>query len=433
MTREIADPAHPTPNPDGPHTPSKAHESVPVPARPPLQEETEEEEPYDSFFDDLNKQLSQSIERPAPDPALGPEGIGSGSGRADEPLAQLQPGQKLSPRTSEVFKAVVALSAGKSAKGEPGDEFTPDFLEPGVLDPETPVEPASVATLLPDLVVEERGRAAESTHDDESLSEARFPWLQVLILSYASALTLALTWVLLSGRTALPVDHVADGSSAASDSATPSKSIQNGIDVAALPSVPEENMTTLGSALRIGDLQVRPISVALARVELVGSIDSSKYRAEETESLVLRLQLTSFSDSRFFAPLERAYLREQASQLDRCFIATSRGRTIGAFPLAEDSEWSIVGQEFPVLKRGETVETIIASEPHAADLMTAEMTWRFRLRIGPYRTDVIGVRFRATQIERDSRNCGVTPESPRRLSPFFCAFPGGLAPICSIR
>ena len=54
-------------------------------------------------------------------------------------------------------------------------------------------------------------------------------------------------------------------------------------------------------------------------------------------------------------------------------------------------------------KPGESVETLIASEPGAADRLTDEMTWRVRFRIGPYRTDVLGVRF--TRSDVTSHEC----------------------------
>ncbi len=112
MTREIADLPHPTPNPDEPHAPGKPDETEPVTVRFPLDDEAEEEQPSDSFFDDVNQMLSQSIEQPAPDPVLGPlagEDASSKRSRPDDPVARLIRGEQQSPRTSEVFKAVVAL------------------------------------------------------------------------------------------------------------------------------------------------------------------------------------------------------------------------------------------------------------------------------------------------------------------------------------
>jgi hypothetical protein len=52
------------------------------------------------------------------------------------------------------------------------------------------------------------------------------------------------------------------------------------------------------------------------------------------------------------------------------------------------------------LKPGKSAETIIASELGAEDRLTSDMTWRVRLRIGPYKTDMIGVRFDKNELTR---------------------------------
>ncbi len=408
MTREIADLPHPTPNPDEPHAPGKPDETEPVTARFPLDDEAEEEQPSDSFFDDVNQMLSQSIEQPAPDPVLGPlagEDASSKRSRPDDPVARLIRGEQQSPRTSEVFKAVVALRAGGSEPAPAGAEAPHDFLLGDSADPETAAAAAPASLLLPDLVVERRVVEQESTSDDEIRGEARFPWFQVFILSYASAVTLALSWMVLTGRSPRPAGPSAIVSTSIGEPVPPAKPGPSLLDAKFLPPVPAENITTLDLPVRIGDLQVTPVSVALARVELVGAIDPSKYRQEDSESLVLRLRCTNLSKSQPFAPLELAYVREQPSRLDRCFITTSGDQTIGAFPLAVDSEWSIVGQECPVLDPGKSFETVIASEPGIANRLSSEMIWRVRLRIGPYRTDVIGVRFRDADVERDPVVC----------------------------
>ena len=61
------------------------------------------------------------------------------------------------------------------------------------------------------------------------------------------------------------------------------------------------------------------------------------------------------------------------------------------FPLAVESEWMIVGQEFRELGPGESMEGIIVSAPDARGLIEEEMTWRVRLRTGINETDVLGV------------------------------------------
>jgi len=403
MTREIADPPHPTPNPDGPHTSGKPDEAEPVPAGLPREGEALEEQPYDSFFDDVNKKLSQSIEQPAPDPVLGPltaEDRSSKRSRPDDPIARLIRGEKQSPHTSEVFKAVVALRAAGSEPAAAGAERLSDFLTSDAAESNEAAAPKPAAPLLPDLVVERRAVLQETTSDDEVSVEGGFPWFQVLILSYASAVTLALSWIVLTGRSSRSVESSASISMAPSEPVLPRKPGPAVVDTKSQPPIPAENITTIDAPLRIGDLKMTPVSVALSRVELVGAIDPSKYREEDSESLVLKLRFTNLSKKQPFAPLELAYLREQASRLDRCFITTSDGTTIGAFPLAVDSEWSIVGQECPVLEPGQSFEAIIASEPGVSNRLSSEMIWRVRLRIGTYRTDVIGVRFRAADVQR---------------------------------
>ncbi len=68
------------------------------------------------------------------------------------------------------------------------------------------------------------------------------------------------------------------------------------------------------------------------------------------------------------------------------------------YPLAPASELSIVGQEFRKLKPGESYVTLIVSAPDAVKLTSPEMTWRIRLRTGIDRTDIVGVRFRNSEI-----------------------------------
>jgi hypothetical protein len=428
MAREIANSPHPTPNPDGLNAPSEPHEAQSNPANPAPEDEALVEEPYDSFFDDVNKMLSQSMAQPAPDPVLGPEAAedegSSKRARADDPLARLNRGEKESPRTSEVFRAVVALRGGASAPAQPSAAVPPDFLIGDSPDPETPAAARSLSSLLPGLVIESQGVERRSGSDDDAVGEPGFPWFQILLLSYASAVTLALTWIVLTGRSAHPVDSPATSLTATSDPSPPLKARPSLIDTKSLPPIPEPNITTLGEPVRLGDLKITPLSIAVARVELVGSIDPSKYHVEDSESLVLHLQLTNLSKSQSFVPLELAYLRDQNAPLDRCFIASSAGGTIGAYPLAVESEWSIDGQVCPKLEPGQTVETIIASERGVADRLSSEMTWRFRVRIGPYRTDVIGVRFRDFDVARDPKVCrSVSPPSLPTASPGF-ASPG---------
>jgi hypothetical protein len=178
--------------------------------------------------------------------------------------------------------------------------------------------------------------------------------------------------------------------------------IVNPAPVGVLPPLPAENLASLRNPIRIGAVEVTPMAIVVTRLDLVRSIDPADWRREKSASLVLSLKLKNISTDDTFAPLEPRFVREQTSTPDRSTIATSLGQGINLFPLAVDSEWSIVGQEFTVLMPGESVETLIASEPGTAGRLTDQMTWHVRLRIGQYRTDVLGVRFSKDDIEDES-------------------------------
>ena len=168
-----------------------------------------------------------------------------------------------------------------------------------------------------------------------------------------------------------------------------------------LPAIPVENLTSVGKSIRIGDVEITPLAIQLAPVDLVHRIDSGEFRHEETNSLVLRFRLTNVSNFETLNPLARSLVRDQVSTLDRSFVMTTPdGANIGLYPLAVESEWLILGQEFPALKPGESAESLVASEPVTEDRLSEVMTWRIRLRTGTYRTDIIAVRFTKSELSQ---------------------------------
>jgi hypothetical protein len=155
----------------------------------------------------------------------------------------------------------------------------------------------------------------------------------------------------------------------------------------------------LGKPIRLGDLEVKPLLVEARSVDLIRTIDS-KARRREADCLVLRLDLKNLSKDQTFPPLDRILVRERELRSFDPYIETSEGRSIRLFPLALDSEWSLLGQGFPVLKPGGSAQTFIAAEPGSANLVADEMTWRLRLRIGVYRSDMMGVKFTKAEVRR---------------------------------
>jgi hypothetical protein len=237
-----------------------------------------------------------------------------------------------------------------------------------------------------------------SSSADDHFADTRIYWAMIGLMCYSSAVTLALTWVLWTGRGFRPAEAPAAAAEQPAGESLP-KMVESR-PVAELAPLPAGNVARLGETVRIGDLEVTPIEVVFTQLELARSIEPHDWRREDAESVVLRLRLTNVSQNQSFAPLERAFVREQSSPLDRSSIATKGGKIIGLFPLAIDSEWSIEGQEFSVLNPGDSTETLIASELGAAARLTSDMTWRVRLRIGAYKTDMIGVRFDKADVNR---------------------------------
>jgi hypothetical protein len=237
---------------------------------------------------------------------------------------------------------------------------------------------------------------------EDQPNRSPFPWTHLVLLSYSSALTLALIWAVWHGWLQRP--RVSQSTDSRSSGVEFAKNYPEKKPGGTVPPIPIENLATLDQTIRIGELEVTPTSVALTPLTLVRSIEPSTERLAEGSSLVLRLRLTNVSKDHTFAPLEPGFLRNPISPLDRSFIETAKGDTISLFPLAIDSEWSILGQEFAELKPGESMETILASEPAAVDELSSEMTWRMRLRIGSYRTDLLGVRFNEVEVLSSSNN-----------------------------
>ncbi len=423
MPRNIVNKPHPTPNPDKPHTSgstekvgdsSVVRRPAPAPFRSPAHEPPPgdlpaDESTHDSCFDDLNLILSQSIQQPDPDPNLESSGPSVRLSR-DEAAPLLPQDRAKVPRTSEIFRSVVAAAASLAGRGdqpgapvhEPARSHAPAESEHG---------PPSGQPML-DLVVVDGAQRVEdpASEDDDPLSEPLISWSQILLLSYASAITIALIWMLWSGRWS----RISPPPSAGSDQPvadTSYRAVEPSPTPPAMP-IPPENLASVGQTIQVGELEVTPLTVISTPLELVRSIDRRKRRREE-ECLVLRLKLTNISKQHSLTPLAPNLVRERGLRPYEPYIATAGGPSIRLFPLAFDSEWAIVGQEFTTLQPGDTVETLVAAEPGSARRLSLEMTWRVRLRTGVYRTDMIGVPFSKDEVRQVSLlDSDIESESP---------------------
>lgn len=255
---------------------------------------------------------------------------------------------------------------------------------PPILEFEGPAPPLSVVS------------DDDGTVEDEPAGRS---WAWIVLTSYASALTIALLWLSLSGRIQRPKAPAVDAPPFDSrpDLGPEGRRTRALVE---LPRVPEDRLVGLGQVLQLGQVELTPLEVSAAPVTLirVGEDGGQQRRAAEAGTLTLRLRLRNTSQEATFAPLDPAFIREPDRGFPESFIETSRGERIFIFPLAIESEWSIEGQDFEELKPGESAEFLVVSEEQALSRKAPAMTWRLRLRSAPDRTDIVGIRFREDEI-----------------------------------
>jgi hypothetical protein len=249
-----------------------------------------------------------------------------------------------------------------------------------------------------------RVNRAETPHDtsgdgDDDLPARGTHWAMVLLASYASAVTLGLIWVLWGQR--LPRERAAGES----DLFPPARTAADPGHRAGLsrkqvppPPLPEDRIMALGQSLRVGSLEVAPLEVSAGSVLLKRAINEFQKRFGGDDALKLKLRLKNLSADSILVPLDEAFIRERGRGIHDSFIELGPNQKLDLFPLAVESEWSILGQEFRELEPGESFETLVVSAPGAVGRLGPEMLWRIRLRTDINQTETIGVRFRAADV-----------------------------------
>jgi hypothetical protein len=381
MASEIREKPLPTPHPDQARAPAEWDESEGG-AEP---EKTPEFDPdqmvFDSCVDDLDLQLSGSDLKP--DPAL----------HSNDPTGAEK---AINPATAEIFEGVRHGSGDLSSRRTGWEKFLARLKGGSGRSRARGARASSEAIPAPHRTGEIY-RVDSGSDDDESGGDGRGLWMPLLLLSYSSAVTLGLAWVLLTGRSIHRAEEAVQADAPPADDPRVARAFDSAATVE-LPPIPPENVASIGQTIRIGDVEITPLSISFAPAELERKIEPAEYRLEEVNSLILRFKLTNLSTEYTLRPLARALIRDATSALDRSFVATRDGARIELYPLAVESEWLIVGQEFADLKPGGSTETLVTSEPVSEDRLGDEMTWRIRLRTGPYRTDTLAVRFNRSEL-----------------------------------
>ncbi len=390
-----------TPFPDS----SAGSDEAPAPAAQPAHRAANNERramrPVSSSSDDLSVLLTQ----PDPDPFLVGQSArdtadpASAQGlRADdrpsterqEPLAAADAADPL-PGTARITRAIAG------AGSEPVPFAAPQSSSESVLALGIKFTPS------PDPEAEARSPALSTREAKLNLQAApgdqppRTNWPLLLVSSYASALTLGFLWFFWTGRS-LPTQRPAEPVTAeAAFDPTSRAAVASPAGGAPQP-LPVRNLVDLGKTLRLGDLELTPLSIVHRAVYLYRLEGATGEERESQDSLVLTLRLTNRSETRTFAPLDRSFIRDSGAAEDHTYVESSDGRRIPMYQLAAESEWSIQDQEFPVLKPGQTAETIIVSEPVPSTRLSGRLTWRVKLRTRTFQTNVAGVRFSISDV-----------------------------------
>jgi len=229
-------------------------------------------------------------------------------------------------------------------------------------------------------------------------------WRNVLLVSYASAVTLALGWTLYQnrqdrrpGRPLITLKEDAAPKIGSESGQLGDRSRR----VAELKPIPVDRLIRLGESRQIDSLLVEPIAVerrnlTLERVNLAGKTER---RDGGKRAVLLRVRLQNRSPDRVFAPVDPSFVRGRSDDVYETLLELDDGRKVYPDPLAVNSEWTVVGESFADLRPGESREVTFATEPNApADIERLPATWRIKLRTGTGdrsgqdRTAEVGVR-----------------------------------------
>lgn len=239
----------------------------------------------------------------------------------------------------------------------------------------------------------------EEVEEEEEIP-ARRSWATLLLASYASAVTLGLVWVLLSGRKLAEKPEPESPSVAQEEEADPGVRAKFTRRLAPPRPIPAEQITTLGKSVQVGVIEVTPLSITSGPITLERSLIQAEQKPGGAETLKLKIRFKNTSTDLVLAPLDEAFVRERPRFDPDSYIETGvKGGDLRLYPLAVESEWHIMGQEFRELRPGEAFETLVVSAPETAPRAAEEMTWRLRLRTDENHTDDVGIRFRASEIQ----------------------------------
>lgn len=332
-----------------------------------------------------------------------------------EPVAIAEAAEPISePAGVPEFAPAIGTAESLSANEPAAGDAVPVEAIPMALG----AEPAVGEMPRPDVAA---ASAAESPQRAAALSAtpaARTgpsPFAFKLVVSYASAMTLAclyLLWLVYFLRTHSRTLDLPDLAPDASHKKVGLMYVRPNQDM------PAANVMRLGQTRQYGSLNVTPLRVTRGPVEFMYyDADKGYERPPEGPVLKLHLRFANVSPDQEFAPLDGRLVFTKIPDRKAFglfwtnnFVCSAaerkdRARHVLAFDLSPDSPWMLKGQNLDrELKPGESVETFIATSQENLDSLEGDLLWRVHFRKGYNResfrgvTTLIEVRFKSSDI-----------------------------------
>lgn len=325
---------------------------------PPEDEAAESQTEPIADLEGVNSESGSSIHKPLMSPMAAEDAPDAAASAESEPTESTSTLEEAEPEIGDsAFEQVVEAVSGVASaiEGEPaGEAVVPETSRPA---------------------------AAGAPREKHNL-------LLVALASYASAVTLALLYLLFHQATAQPsqLENLPDV-----------KPLQEG-EVQLVPidaEMPPGHTLTLGQSQRFGNIVIEPLDVVcepLAFVHYSGREDMTRPDSEPV--VKLRVRFTNVSQDQVIAPLDGQLLftriyspktgRTRANQFV-CSQATKHagGDPVFVYDYSPTDEFDMADQQLGrVLQPGESYETYIPTTEDALDSLDGELIWRVHFRKG---------------------------------------------------
>ena len=381
---------------------------------------------------------------PVASPAV--ESAGAGS-TATDPIAPADERADDSLKTTVVgFVVNVAREAAESPAAAPagGTAESAAALPPTaseilagtpVADTSAVTEPAA-AVALTDLHSE--GSASlhprEITAARKPSRAAISPMLFMIVVSYASAVTLAclyLVFLLLSNPRTLDLPDLAP------PQPKDKKKVTSLIYLSPDQEIPPANVLKLGQSRQYGSLNVTPLCVTRGPVEFqYYQTQADQQKEIEGPVLKLHLRFENVSRDQEFIPLDSKLVFSK--EIDRkaygllkannfvCNVADRNdpARQVFMFDLTPNGKWLLKGENLDrELVPGQVLETFVPTTSDQIDSLSGDLVWRVHFRKGYNRisfrgvTTLIEVLFNKSDIVNDEEPVHVEPAPPAQDEP----------------